>query len=89
MPYLLALVGSALFEIAVYANRQEKEAIRLRNEKLETEMKFLKSQINPHFLFNSFNTLLPDEPGQAFRIRIEAVDHDENRTIESIGITAK
>ncbi|MCB0597784.1 MAG: hypothetical protein KDD28_27140, partial [Phaeodactylibacter sp.] len=33
--------------------------------------------------------LLPDEPGQAFRIRIEAVDHDENRTIESIGITAK
>ncbi|MCB0577830.1 MAG: hypothetical protein KDD10_00785 [Phaeodactylibacter sp.] len=33
--------------------------------------------------------LLPDEPGQAFHIRIEAVDHDDNRTIKSIGITAK
>lgn len=57
MPYLLALVGSALFEIALYANRQEREAIRLRNEKLETEMKFLKSQINPHFLFNTLNNI--------------------------------
>ena len=57
MPYLLALVGSALFEIAIYANRQEKETIRLRNEKLETEMKFLKSQINPHFLFNALNNI--------------------------------
>lgn len=57
MPYLLALVGSALFEIAVYANRQEKETVRLRNEKLETEMKFLKSQINPHFLFNALNNI--------------------------------
>lgn len=57
MPYLLALIGSALFEMAVYANRQEKEAIRLRNEKLETEMKFLKSQINPHFLFNALNNI--------------------------------
>lgn len=57
MPYLLALVGSALFEIALYANRQEREAIRLRNEKLETEMKFLKSQINPHFLFNALNNI--------------------------------
>lgn len=57
MPYLLALVGSALFEIAIYANRQEREAVRLHNEKLETEMKFLKSQINPHFLFNALNNI--------------------------------
>jgi len=57
MPYLLGLIGSALFEIAIYANRQEKEAIRLKNEQLETEMKFLKSQINPHFLFNTLNNI--------------------------------
>ena len=57
MPYLLAVVGSALFEIAIYANRKERETIRLRNEKLETEMKFLKSQINPHFLFNTLNNI--------------------------------
>jgi len=31
--------------------------IDLRNEKLETELSFLKSQINPHFFFNTLNNL--------------------------------
>lgn len=30
---------------------------RLQQEKLETEIKFLKSQIHPHFLFNTLNNL--------------------------------
>ncbi len=57
MPYFTALIGSALFEIASFANRKEKEATEFRSEKLEAELKFLKSQINPHFLFNALNNI--------------------------------
>lgn len=37
--------------------RQEQEASILKSEHLETELKFLKSQINPHFLFNALNNI--------------------------------
>ena len=57
MPYFTALIGSALFEIARFARKKEKEATDFRNEKLEAEMKFLKSQFNPHFLFNALNNI--------------------------------
>ena len=57
MPYFTALIGSSLFEIAIYANKQAKESMRLKKEKLEAELKFLKSQINPHFLFNALNNV--------------------------------
>lgn len=41
-----------------YQRNIEKERIRLlENEKIATELKFLKAQINPHFLFNTLNNL--------------------------------
>lgn len=57
MPYFTAVLSCALFEIASYANRKANEASEFRNEKLEAEMKFLKSQFNPHFLFNALNNI--------------------------------
>ena len=35
----------------------ENRLIRLQNEKTDTELLFLKTQINPHFLFNSLNSI--------------------------------
>ncbi|NRB48920.1 MAG: histidine kinase [Saprospiraceae bacterium] len=57
MPFFMALVGSSVVSIGAFARRKEKRAIELEKEKLETEMKFLKSQINPHFLFNALNNI--------------------------------
>ena len=57
MPFLTSLLGSSLFAIARIAIEKEQETVQLQKEKLETEMKFLKSQINPHFLFNSLNNI--------------------------------
>ena len=56
-PFIIAFLGSTLVEIARFANKKEKEAIRSENERLETELKFLKSQVNPHFLFNALNNI--------------------------------
>ncbi len=36
---------------------EEKRVAALRNEHLLSEMKFLKSQVNPHFLFNALNNI--------------------------------
>ncbi len=57
MPFFTAWIGSAVFEIAAYARRKEQEMSILRSEKLESELKFLKSQVNPHFLFNALNNI--------------------------------
>ncbi|MCC6725746.1 MAG: histidine kinase [Saprospiraceae bacterium] len=57
MPFFTAWVGTAVFELAAYARRKEQEMAVLRSEKLESELKFLKSQVNPHFLFNALNNI--------------------------------
>lgn len=56
-PFGLAILISTIGETLHFANLRNSEAIQLKSEKLETEMKFLKSQVNPHFLFNALNNV--------------------------------
>ncbi|MFQ3215452.1 MAG: two-component system LytT family sensor kinase [Marivirga sp.] len=58
--YLLGiflLLLSTIVEIATISAKKEKEAALLKGENLNSELKFLRSQINPHFLFNTLNNL--------------------------------
>jgi sensor histidine kinase YesM len=52
---VVAIVTSAkLLELAL---RQQSNSLILDREKIEAELKFLKAQVHPHFLFNTLNNL--------------------------------
>lgn len=48
---------STLFKIITDWARQLKERQELETQTMQSELRFLKSQINPHFLFNTLNNL--------------------------------
>ena len=52
---LLIIPATAKILITWYENKQKAES--LKREKLKAELKFLKSQVHPHFLFNTLNNL--------------------------------
>src|SRR5690606_17228592 len=54
MPVIMILVG---FKFAWDASIKQREVEELRSNVKESELQFLKSQINPHFLFNNLNNL--------------------------------
>lgn len=72
---LAVLLLSALFYLFI-RSREERMRYRDRVEKERTrfQLEALRSQVNPHFLFNSFNTLI----GLIEQDRAKAVEHVEH-----------
>ncbi|MEL7122620.1 MAG: histidine kinase [Bacteroidota bacterium] len=56
-PLFISLLGSSFVSFSRFASKKEKALIQLEKSNLETEIKFLKSQINPHFLFNTLHNI--------------------------------
>jgi len=51
------VLAAAAIKLFFYFYKNEVERNELAKEKLDAEMKFLKAQIHPHFLFNTLNNL--------------------------------
>lgn len=57
IPHFFLVIAGAAFKLMLdYGKLQQRMAV-IAKEKAETELNFLKSQINPHFLFNSLNSV--------------------------------
>jgi hypothetical protein len=55
--FLLVFVISTGIRVVTQWFTSEQKNKEIENEKLNTELSFLKSQINPHFLFNTLNNI--------------------------------
>jgi len=54
---VLIAFGSTLINIIMDWMRHQRERTVLENQNIQSELRFLKSQINPHFLFNTLNSI--------------------------------
>lgn len=71
---VLALLGALIFLYIRERDLRLRRIEGLKKEKVEFQFATLRSQVNPHFLFNSFNTLIAvieDDRGKA----VEYVEH--------------
>lgn len=55
--FLLVFVFSTGIKVINQWLRSEQRTKEIQNEKLQTELSYLKAQINPHFLFNTLNNI--------------------------------
>jgi len=57
IPHFFLVIAGAAFKLTFDQLRLQKKIAELAKENAEAELNFLKSQINPHFLFNSLNSV--------------------------------
>ena len=57
IPHFLLVSTGVAFKLLLDHAKAQKRIGEIAKEKAETELNFLKSQINPHFLFNSINSV--------------------------------
>jgi ligand-binding sensor domain-containing protein len=65
---VLVAAGSILYMYVRYRYNRLRAIEQIKKEKIEIQYEVLKNQVNPHFLFNSFNTLISvieDDPAEA------------------------
>lgn len=54
---ILLITGTFITALLVYTNKQQRKSEMLVAENQNMELKLLRAQINPHFLFNSLNNI--------------------------------
>jgi two-component system LytT family sensor kinase len=57
IPHILLVSTGAAFKLLMDYARSQRRLGEISKERAEAELNFLKSQINPHFLFNSLNAI--------------------------------
>ncbi|MBB1284147.1 histidine kinase [Flavisolibacter sp. BT320] len=57
LPHIFLVIAGMAVKLLTDYNAAQKRLLQIAREKAETELNFLKSQINPHFLFNSLNAV--------------------------------
>lgn len=57
LPHFFLVIAGAFIKIMFDYSRLQQRMAETAREKAEAELNFLKSQINPHFLFNSLNSV--------------------------------
>jgi two-component system, LytTR family, sensor kinase len=57
IPHFFLVLSGAAVKLMMDYTRMQQRMVEMAKEKAEAELNFLKSQINPHFLFNSINSV--------------------------------
>ncbi len=57
IPHFFLVIAGAAVKLMLDYGKLQKRMVETAKEKAEAELNFLKSQINPHFIFNSLNSV--------------------------------